>query len=197
MKKKAYNETRSAMDIIDFIDSLPGGNPQQYAKLLGIGAQRITGILGMKNAQDRLVKRGRVRIGERGQRPMWAQEDTQRGSLRAKDIDTMASTGSLPKFVTDAVATVHSDYQGDMLNFLKEAVEQTAGKVSIERVFTNHVGQARHYTDDIVQISGRLEERSNRLLRLEALLDRSLDLGEKLTQQRLPFVSAQEKEQEV
>lgn len=192
MSKNPTARRRSTSDIIDFIEALPGGCVPQYAKLLNTTAVRISEILKSKEGQRRLVKKNLVRASTRGMFPLWAIEGkTERGALDGRDARNMMENGQLPKFIEELLTEVHEEFRSDALNFFADLLDQTAGKVTFESQVRNSIKQTAHYTNELVEVSARLETKSVELDRLEHLLDRSMGMNQRIMENpALPFNSA-------
>lgn len=171
-------DKRSDEDIVNFITELPGGNPTQYSKLMGVGTARISKILKSKMGSH-LVRKNMVRVSESGTVPMWATEKTQRGCLRAVDLEDMYRDDCLPHFIQQMLEKVHPNYRGDALNFFRDALENTANKITFEHQMQRSVSMASHYINEVVATNDLLRIKSQELLRIETLLDRSMTANTK------------------
>lgn len=146
---------RSDTDILQFIRELPGGNVPQYAKLLNTTAIRLNTLLHTSEGQ-KLVRKNLVVVAEKGLRPKWSSASSSRGCLRSKDVDQMVKDDTLPPFITKLLATVHPTYRDDSLNFLREALDQTANHRSFEEQMSQYMHQDKDRTDSLVQHEERI-----------------------------------------
>ena len=162
---------RSNEDILQFIRDLPGGNVPQYAKLLSTTPVRISALLHTKEG-EKLAKTDKVVAAERGQMPTWSFTDT-RGALRGRDVNDIVRQKRLPEFIDNMLNKVHPQFRDDALNFLREALDQTAGHNSFEDQITSYMSQDKHNTDQIVDQALRLERADKEIARFDALMERA------------------------
>jgi hypothetical protein len=168
---------RSDKEILQFIKDLPGANVPQYAKLLNTTAIRINALL-YDGQGAKLVKAGMVCAPEKGKMPSWAKSKTIRGSLRARDVDQMHRDGLLPPFINNLLSKVHSRFQDDALNFLRETLEQTANHTSFESQMTSFMDQDRHRTEAMLAGDDRILQLEGEIARVDILLGKHRDLAD-------------------
>lgn len=115
--------------IYDFIDALPGGNPQQYSRLLNISASRVTNFLYENRLGKALVRDGKVKASIRGKMPAWAKKNTERGVLTADDVPADHP------MIKKACKALPEPYQADVFHMFQMLIHMTSGNCGIGEVF--------------------------------------------------------------
>lgn len=180
---------QSDTQIFQFIRDLPGGNPPQYAKLLGTTATRINSLL-HDGEGKRLVKKGIVKMAPMGQVPAWATSRTERGSLRAKDVDLLMREGALPGFITSMLEKVHPQFRDDALNFLRESLEHTSNNNSFQNTIRSFMDQDRHRTEAMMNSDLRIAQLTSELARVDLILEQNRALSQIVDQSNKRIITA-------
>ncbi len=172
---------RSNEEILLFIAELPGGNPQQYAKLLNTTAMRISTLLHTKEG-EKLARKDLVVACERGQMPTWSFTD-KRGALRGRDVDDLLKTGKLPGFILKMLDSIHPQFRDDALNFLREALDQTGNHHSFEDQMSAYMSQDKHRTDHIMDQQGIIAARDAEISRFDYVIEQARSMANILEDQ--------------
>lgn len=114
----------------DFISAMPGGNPQQYARLLNVSTSRVTKFLKENRMGKTLVRDGKIKASPKGKMPSWAKKDTERGLLTADDVPTDHP------MVKKACLGLPDPYRADVYHMFQMLIHMTSGNCGLAEAFS-------------------------------------------------------------